>query len=49
MLSGTSFYLSTISWVLDVFIIAGLLYTALAAKSGKRWAAGRRPYHPIPG
>ncbi|KAF8515451.1 hypothetical protein JB92DRAFT_2914810 [Gautieria morchelliformis] len=46
---STSFYLSTISWSLDVFIIAGLLYTAFAAKSGKRWAAGRRGYQPIPG
>lgn len=49
MASGTSFYLSTISWSLDILIIAGLLFTALAAKSGKRWAAGRRAYQPIPG
>lgn len=46
---GTSFYAGTISWVIDVFIIVGLAYVSYAAKSGERWAAGRRPYTPIPG
>ncbi|KAF8586686.1 hypothetical protein K439DRAFT_925543 [Ramaria rubella] len=46
---STSFYLSTVSWALDVFIITGLLVTAWAAKSGSRWAAGRRGYQSISG
>jgi len=46
---SSSFYLSTSSWVFDVCIIGGLLYTAFAAKSGKRWAVGRTGYRSIPG
>jgi len=46
---SSSFVLSTVSWVFDIFIIVGLLYTAFAAQSGKRWAAGRRGYQPIRG
>lgn len=46
---STSFILSTISWSLDVFIIAGLLISAWAASRGERWAAGRRGYHSISG
>lgn len=46
---GTSFYLGTTSWVLDVFTIVALVHTARAAQAGERWAAGRRGYQTIPG
>jgi len=44
-----SFWLNTTSWVLDVLLVVGLVTTGIYAEKGHRWAAGRRPYHPIPG
>jgi len=46
---GISYWLNTTTWVLDMIVIAGLAVTGIYAEKGHRWAAGRRPYHPIPG
>jgi len=45
---STSFILNIISWVIDLVLAAGLVITGIYAKKGHRWAAGRRPYRPIP-
>ncbi|KAF8305173.1 hypothetical protein DL93DRAFT_2089749 [Clavulina sp. PMI_390] len=45
---STSFWIHILSWALDVVIASGLLITGIYARKGHRWAAGRRPYRPIP-
>ncbi|KZT56152.1 hypothetical protein CALCODRAFT_497718 [Calocera cornea HHB12733] len=43
-----SFYLCLTSILISLLLTAGLAYTGLAARAGHKWAAGRRPYEPIP-
>ncbi|KAF8335902.1 uncharacterized protein EI90DRAFT_3014497 [Cantharellus anzutake] len=44
-----SYWFNVTTCVLDTFVIIGLVVTGIYAEKGHRWAAGRRPYHPIPG
>lgn len=46
---SVSLWLNIVSWILDILLVTGLVVTGLYAEKGHRWAAGRRPYHPIPG
>ncbi|KZO92585.1 hypothetical protein CALVIDRAFT_303332 [Calocera viscosa TUFC12733] len=43
-----SFWLCVTSIIISLLLTAGLAYTGLAARAGHKWAAGRRPYEPIP-
>ncbi|RPD59759.1 hypothetical protein L227DRAFT_575754 [Lentinus tigrinus ALCF2SS1-6] len=46
---GLAYVLNTISWVLGIFITAGVVTTGISANKGHRWAAGNRAYRPIDG
>jgi len=43
-----SFWLCVTSIIISLLLTVGLAYTGLAARAGHKWAAGRRPYEPIP-
>lgn len=46
---GTAYVLNTISWVMNVIVVFGVVTTGISADAGHEWAAGNRAYRPVDG
>jgi len=45
---GPAWFVNLLSWLFSFLIVFGVIWTGKAADKGKKWAAGNRPYRPIP-
>lgn len=45
--TGTAYALNTVSWLVGILVVLGVITTGISADSGHRWAAGNRAYLPI--
>ncbi|GLB37067.1 hypothetical protein LshimejAT787_0401180 [Lyophyllum shimeji] len=44
---GPAYIFNVLAWILSLLVGVAVITTGVAADKGHRWAAGRRPYHPI--